>query len=204
MVGQLCTFHLPSTRLIWQPDCVIYLQERRRQGNFHHISGTTRPNPFGLSDQAGVVEVHVGQNDTVSSMLDLGSIRRGEQRLVSCPVRRGDEYCREHGINVIDILKIDVEGAEHLVLNGFGDLWDQGKIGLVQFEYGIANIYSRYLLIDFWKEFERRGYRIGKLMRNRIEFSEYSPIYEDFRGPNYVAVHSSRRDMLRFLTVQRR
>ena len=31
---------------------------------------------------------------------------------------------------------------------------------------------------------------VGKLMPNAVKFSEFSPIYEDFRGPNYVDVHN--------------
>jgi FkbM family methyltransferase len=159
-----------------------------------------RPNPFGLADYNGLADVSVGQKDDgVSSILDLSGIHKDPRPVIQCAVRRADEYCRDQGINQIDILKIDVEGTEHLVLSGFGDLWNHGNIGLVQFEYGMANIYSHYLLIDFWRDFEKRNYKIGKLMPNNLKFTDFSPLYEDFRGPNYVAVHNSRKDLLQAL-----
>jgi FkbM family methyltransferase len=165
-----------------------------------HRTPNIRPNCSGLADHTGFVDVSVWQkNDTVSSILDLSGIRKVGRSQIQCAVHRADEYCRERGINQIDILKIDVEGAEDLVLRGFGDLWDHGNIGLVQFEYGMANIYSHHLLIDFWRDFEKRNYQIGKLMPNNVEFTDFSPLYEDFRGPNYVAVHSSRKDFLQAL-----
>jgi FkbM family methyltransferase len=176
------------------PTTFNYLEEAA------HRIPNMRPNPFGLADHTGFVDVSVWQNnDTVSSILNTSGIRSTSRSEIRCAVRRADEYCHTHGINRIDILKIDVEGAENLVLSGFGDLWDHGNIGLVQFEYGMANIYSHYLLIDFWRDFEKRNYRIGKLMPDNIRFTEFSPIYEDFRGPNYVAVHNSRNDLLQVL-----
>jgi len=177
------------------PTTYKYLDDTaRRMPNIH-------PNLFGLADHDGFVEVSVGQKDDgVSSMLDLSGIHKGHRSVTQCAVRRADEYCWEQGIKQIDILKIDVEGVEHLVLDGFGDVWDQGNIGLVQFEYGMANIYSHHLLIDFWKDFEKRNYKIGKLMPDHIKFSNFSPEYEDFCGPNYVAVHKSRTDLVQALS----
>jgi len=174
---------------------------------YHYLEDTARripnirPNPFGLADHTGFIDVNVWQNnDTVSSVLQQSGMRKDARRsVIQCAVRRADEYCYDQGINRIDILKIDVEGSENLVLNGFGDLWDGENIGLVQFEYGMANIYSHYLLIDFWRDFEKRNYRIGKLMPNGIKFTDFSPLYEDFRGPNYVAVHKSRKDLFQVL-----
>jgi FkbM family methyltransferase len=157
-----------------------------------------RPNPLGLSDHTGSVDVGVWQNnDTVSSIFwDHGIRSKHGRSLIRCAVHRADEYCHDRGIRQIDFLKIDVEGAENLVLRGFGKLWDDGHIGLVQFEYGMGNIYSHHLLIDFWRDFEERNYIVGKLMPNGLKFTDFSPLYEDFRGPNYVAVHKSRKDFL--------
>jgi len=173
-----------------------YLEDAARETP--HI----RPNRFGLSDRAGFVDVNIWEkNDTVSSMLEIGGVRENiPSSVIKCEVQRADRYCHDHGIHRIDLLKIDVEGAENLVLNGFGDLWDHGDIGLIQFEYGMANIYSHHLLIDFWRDFEKRNYRVGKLMPNAVKFGEFLPLYEDFRGPNYVAVHNSRKDLLQVLS----
>jgi FkbM family methyltransferase len=61
-----------------------------------------------------------------------------------------DEFCSEHGIERIDLLKIDVEGAEFEVLRGGLGLLEHGAIGIVQFEFGYANLASRTFMRDFY------------------------------------------------------
>jgi FkbM family methyltransferase len=99
----------------------------------------------------------------------------------------GDAYAAAHGIGHIDLLKIDVEGMEDRVLRGFEDLLGRRAIHLVQFEYGRANILSRFLLRDFYEFFRQRGYVVGKIYPNDVEFREYDLSDEDFMGPNYLA-----------------
>jgi FkbM family methyltransferase len=159
---------------------------------------------FGLSNNDGDAALnYTAANDLVSSLVDVQHIHRLPFTQRTVQVQRGDAFCRGAGIDRIDILKIDVEGAEHLVMQGFGDWFDDGRIGLVQFEYGQANILTRNLLADYWTFFEPRGYRIGRLMPDGVAFQDYSYDVEDFRGPNYVAVHESRPEMLDALARRR-
>ncbi len=93
----------------------------------------------------------------------------------------------ERNIAKIDLLKIDTEGAEHLVLRGFGDNLSPDRIPVIQFEYGLINISAKFLLRDFYAFFEARGYQVGKLMPAGVRFRSYQFEDEDFIGPNYVA-----------------
>ena len=52
-----------------------------------------------------------------------------------------DDYCREHGIENIDYLKIDVEGAELDVLHGARGLLQREAVSLIQFE-ALAPLHS--------------------------------------------------------------
>ena len=90
--------------------------------------------------------------------------------------------------------KIDVEGGEHLVLKGFDDY---DNITVIQFEYGLHNIYSRFLLRDFYELLS--DFEIGKLYPNGVDFRPYHASDEDFLGPNYVAVNRRASDLLRLL-----
>lgn len=45
-----------------------------------------------------------------------------------------DSFCREHNVEKIDYLKVDVEGAEIFVLKGAQELLQNKKIGYLQFE----------------------------------------------------------------------
>ena len=103
-------------------------------------------------------------------------------------MERGDRYCLQATIENIDLLKIDVEGAEPSVLSGFGDGIHPNKTPVVQFEYGRVNIENKFLLRDSYIYFRERGYLVGKLLPDEIRIREYSAWDEDFLGPNYVAI----------------
>jgi FkbM family methyltransferase len=143
-------------------------------------------NPCGLSNQAGEIVVkHCLDSDGLSSMIEVVCSQNIET--IAATVIRGVDYCVEHGITKIDFLKIDVEGAENLVLEGFSEFLTPQAVPVIQFEYGMVNIASKFLLRDFYHFFETRGYKVGKLFPRKVRFREYRFQDEDFRGPNYIA-----------------
>lgn len=155
-------------------------------------------NKTGLSDHEGSVEIkYFPENSTLSTAVDyphsLESVK------VNCPVTTGDSYVKRNGIGQIDFLKIDVEGVEHLILKSFEETLRNGQISVVQFEYGYANVLSRFLLRDHYEFFTERGYKVGKIYPNYIDFRDYELTDENFIGPNYLAVHSKREDLIQLL-----
>jgi Methyltransferase FkbM domain len=99
-------------------------------------------------------------------------------------------------------LKVDVEGAEGAVLQGFKTALAERRIDVVQFEYGFQNIFSRFLLLDFYRLLEPHGYAVGKLYPDGVCFKSWEPKDEDFYGPNYVAVLTERADIRRAVTAR--
>lgn len=101
-----------------------------------------------------------------------------------------DAYCEEHSIEAIDYLKIDVEGHGLDVLQGGAAMLARRAIGAVQFEFGGCNIDTRTFLRDFFKLFDKHGYRLhicgptGRLHPLR----RYNEFNEQFSTTNYVAV----------------
>lgn len=155
-------------------------------------------NRFGLSDHAGTVSVrYFPERSVLSTTVDyphpFASV------VVQAPVDTGDAYLSASGIAHVDLLKIDVEGAEHRVLHGFGSSLVSGAIAAIQFEYGKANIVESFLLRDLYALLESFGYRIGKIYPNSVDFRPYRYDDEDFRGPNYLAVHESQPDLIDLL-----
>jgi FkbM family methyltransferase len=151
-------------------------------------------NRFGLSDHSGVIKMHAF--DVSNTLASHVAYPHGSYREHACPVRRGDDYMRENAIVRIDFLKIDVEGAEHLVLSGFSQALEAGQIEVIQFEYGRVNIITHFLLRDFYELLEAKGYAVGKIYPDHVDFRSYALEDEDFLGPNYLAVRRTRTDII--------
>lgn len=152
----------------------------------------------GLAERDGTVRLHhYDSAPGLTTMFDYP--RTLPARDVSGRVRTGSAYCREVGVSHIDFLKIDVEGMEHLVLEGFDPMFDGGLIDLVQFEYGRVNILSKFLLRDFYEWLEAKGFVVGKIYPTYVDFRGYSMEDENFFGPNYLACRSCKVDLLRAL-----
>ena len=85
-------------------------------------------------------------------------------------VIRFDKYWNKSS-SVIDYVKIDVEGHELDVLEGFGLFIN--NVRLIQFEFGPCNIDTRTYFRDFWYFFLEKNfliYRIWKGKRRKILF----------------------------------
>lgn len=154
--------------------------------------------PFGLADHDGDVQVrHHPEFDQISSMIKNDDT---PCELLEVPVRRGADVAAEFGVSEIDILKIDVEGAEMMVLSGFSSLFCAGKINVVQFEYGRTSITTKILLNEYYNFFKDHGMVFGKLFPEGVEFTDYTQLQEDFLGPNYIACRADRPDLIETLS----
>jgi FkbM family methyltransferase len=160
-------------------------------------------NRTGLSDAAGTATLHyTPQSDTASSLVGAAMAvaaahhRVTEVQTLTVPVTTGDSYVAAHGLDRIDLLKIDVEGAELAVLRGFQDSFARGLIDVVQFEYGLVNLRTRIFLEDFYTFFDRHGFAVGKLFPDGVGFKPYALEDEDFIGLNFVACRRDRPDLI--------
>jgi FkbM family methyltransferase len=157
---------------------------------------------YGLSNVSDDVVINFSkENNELSSLIAGSEIHDIIWEQINCKVLKGDEFCEIHPIDYIDFLKIDTEGSENLVLEGFRNSFKNGKIKIVQFEYGMINIYSRYLLIDYYNYFESINFKVGKILPNGVDFSDYNPQMEDFFGPNFIAVNKEYPDVITLLSV---
>jgi FkbM family methyltransferase len=191
-----CLSHFPNAFIhAFEILPTTYVKLQSRLGS----SSRVRLNSTGLSNAIGSVEInHTAADDGITSLIEGESIHAHQWERSIVQVSTGDSYCQEHSIDTIDLLKIDVEGAEHLVLEGFHRMLAAGKVTAVQFEFGMTNIYSKFLLKDYWNLFKGHGFTLGPIMPNGIIFKDYDPRNEDFQGPpNFLAVHTSHADVIR-------
>lgn len=112
-----------------------------------------------------------------------------------------DAFCAAEALSEIEVLKIDTEGLDHEVIQGATRLLMSRKVRLVQFEYGPWAIETRFLLKDFYSTFARYNYVVGKVYPRSVEFGEWNPELEDFRGLNFVAVRAEDRDLVETLSI---
>lgn len=156
-------------------------------------------NEFGLSDADGEIAIKFFPGaDALATATDYPH-SQGHVTVAGRTVR-GDAYVEEKQIERIDFLKIDVEGMENLVLEGLRETFEAGKVSVVQFEYGTVNILTGFLLHDFYEFFVSRGYRVGKIYPNYVEFRDYKFEHEDFIGPNFLAVSAARPGLIERLS----
>jgi hypothetical protein len=132
-------------------------------------------NQFGLSDVNGETSIYTDpERDWLSSTVEgTEIINRGVSHRISGRTVTGDAYLAKHAIDRIDFLKIDVEGAEYRVLNGFARGLADRRITVIQLEYGHINIFSHFLLLDFYRLLEPLGFALGKLYPDGVAFKPW-------------------------------
>ncbi len=164
-------------------------------------------NNLGLSSESGTIEYKdYGENSTVNTLLTNATYHdhRIKPTIVSGKVVTGSEYCQQHHVNKIDFLKIDVEGAEHLVLMGFSSLLAKKAIRVIQFEYGYTNGDAKFLMRDFYALFDQYGYVVGRVEQGGVRIQPWSYSLNDFKsGPNFVAVHRDDADAIQAISKRR-
>jgi FkbM family methyltransferase len=155
-------------------------------------------NAIGLAEERGCLEVVQCLDDSgLSSVIPWPHGKRSTT--VSCEVVSGDDYCADHHIERIDLLKLDIEGAELPALRGFRRMLSTGSIDVIQFEYGYVNILPKFLLKDIVELLTANDYVVGKMFPTYVDFRPYELRDEDFMGPNYCAVRQRRRDLIALL-----
>jgi len=92
---------------------------------------------------------------------------------------------------IIDYVKMDVEGHELSVLKGFGSFID--KVKLVQFEFGGCNIDTRTYFQDFWYFFKEKNFSLYVITpyEGPQKINEYKESSEFFTTTNYIALNNN-------------
>lgn len=130
------------------------------------------------------VKTHHGSN----SVYPRDSEKALIEKIISCNVTVLDQYLSEKKIKHVDILKIDTEGMDFRILKGARNYLSSGTISVIQFEYGMVAVETRFLLKDFYEILQGYGYVVGKIYPTYVDFRDYHRSMEDFIGPNFLAV----------------
>lgn len=153
-------------------------------------SGGAEILPYALSNEAGMVEInYTPDNSHFSSIETVGEKTDMAGQTVEVQRRTGDDVCAELGIAHIRFLKVDTEGHDLKVLEGFRTLIESDGVDVIQFEYNYMSIFSRTFLRDFFAALTPKM-RIARLLRDRIEYFDYVPALDNFIQANFIAVRA--------------
>jgi len=144
-------------------------------------------------------EINVFSSSEHASIIEIQGLEEVSKNKLAIYLVKGDDFMMENRIESIDFLKLDIEGAEYDALLGFENSIREGRIKAIQFEYGYINISTKKLLIDYYRFFESNGYVVGKIFPKTVEFRKYEFKYEDFIGPNFIAVKRSETKLIDLL-----
>jgi FkbM family methyltransferase len=145
-----------------------------------------------LSDQIGEVDIYIDGDWSKSNSFFCRDFHRGGRKETINKLT-GDAFVAEHRLEAIDFLKIDVEGAELKVLQGFRQTFARRQIDLCQLEYGATYLDAGILLRDIFSFAEEIGYGVAKLLPNELRlFKAYDYTLECFKYANYLLYRDSK------------
>lgn len=164
---------------------------------FHKLEKANLPsnvhlNNFGLSSASGPAILRIVAEGHPLNSLYLQQGVSGvswESGTEQVDLKTIDDYCAQHKIHRVDLVKVDVEGHDLEVLKGAARMLAQNRIGLIQFEYGQATLAARVFLIDIFTFFLKlcpraRFWKI--LPQQLVEVPRYDQRLETFRYTNYL------------------
>lgn len=180
----------------WQPSLEIHLFEpssahRQTLANRFAQDGGVVQVPAALAAQSGAATLYADRPGSGLASLtrrQLGHLGISFNSTESVQTLRFEDYWKRqlHG-RPIDLVKIDVEGHELQVLQGFGAALACTRV--VQFEFGGTHIDTRTFFRDFWFFFDERGFDLYRLAPcGPIPVRAYREADEAFVVTNYLAV----------------
>lgn len=141
-----------------------------------------------LSGEAGELEFNASSLSVVSSVYDVSKFDKAlTLTKVTVPAVIGDKECARLCVARIDLLKVDTEGHDLDVLNGFNDMLQRDAVDIIQFEYNAFTLIARRGLHDFYDLLAER-YLLCRLLPNALEVMGYERGLDNFDQSNWVCV----------------
>lgn len=148
-------------------------------------------NNFGLSDKVTQETLYYdaegsGMASLYERQLDWKGMELSKSETVQLLTL--DNYCEDHGIDSIDLLKMDVEGNEYKVLQGGSRMLSERRIKSIQMEFGGCNIDSRTYFRDFWNLLHK-DYLFYRIVSDGMQpINEYRETLEIFTCTNFIII----------------
>lgn len=150
-------------------------------------------NNFGIGSSPGEATLYYDQPASPTASLtkrNLDHLHVEFSKSETVAISTIDEYCAEHEIDRINLLKMDIEGHELEALHGASAMLGRGAVDMLTFEFGGCNIDSRTYLRDFWYLVASYDMNMFRITPSRFlqPLLKYEEAFEQFGNTNYVAV----------------
>jgi hypothetical protein len=128
-------------------------------------------NHLALSDKSGLIRLHVYEDaylsfnsQAVRPLKDYGADVEsiGVEEIAATTV---DDYCKREKVERIDLLKIDVEGAELQVMQGARRMLQSKRIRCLTFEFGQATFDMGNSPAEIEVYLKEMGYKIRNVVK---------------------------------------
>ncbi len=152
-------------------------------------AGHTRVFRMALGATTGKQAFHVNMFSPTNSLLpsdervaDIwGAGHYETEKTIEVDVMRLDDFVSREGIDGIDLLKMDVQGAEYQVLEGARDTLARGKIGIIYTEVIVAPAYqgqkSLKETLEIFEEIDFQLYNIYDIYSIDGQISHFDAIF---------------------------
>lgn len=177
----------PFQLYVFEPSTKAWSKLRQRiteAKNIHIVQSA-------MGDQVGKAELFFPEEGSALGSLlqrDLAHMHMDFGNKETVSVTTLDSFCKDHGVDYIHLLKMDVEGNELNVLKGATGLLSRNAIEVIQFEFGGTNIDSRTYFKDFYQLLAPK-YTIYRILPAGLrELKVYSEKLEIFQAANFLAI----------------
>lgn len=142
-----------------------------------------------LTDSTGEAPLFAGGSGSrLASLVARATPGLPAEPAVKVRTQRLDDYLTQANVARVDLLKLDVEGAELTVLHGLGERLGPSTIDVIQLEYGGATRDARVTLHGLEAYVAGHGYALAKLFPRALEVRVYREWMDNYSYANYVAL----------------
>lgn len=180
---------LPETVLLIEADPGTCERLRTRVSSWN-FANKILVEQLAVSDEGGEAMFHsygagVGINSLVESEQPPAIETNRTDHLVE--VVTGADLAARHRLSRVGFVKVDTEGNDLKVLQGFLPLIETQKLDLVQFEYNHRWIANRAFLKDVFDLAALTGWSVGRLVEGGVlHLPRWRPELETYREANYA------------------
>ena len=182
-VMKLRTYFPQSVINSFEPNSNTFEILKKNVGTMHKVQIWNS----GLGSAIGQTTFFENTNSDMSSFLNLGETGWGTEKKSIAQITTIDQFCTDHKINTIDILKVDTQGFELEVLKGAENIISKNGIGLIYLEVIFSKMYENLPSFgDLYNFLTERGYKLVSIYKidyqdNLASWSDMLFVHESYR-----------------------